>query len=509
VNLLYFLLSLVIVAFGQPAWSQWLSPLAATIGYALFWKVACAISFSKKRFWLSALWFALVQLVQLSWMTSMEFHGVYILLVYVALAVWLGLQFGLVTLFIDKIPMVATAACWTLLEWARLYVLCGFSWNPLGLTLTAFTPSLQAASLFGVLGLSFLVVLTNLAFWKRRFAAACVLALFPYVFGFIQLSWFHTKVQKSETLTVGLVQTGLLPSEKILIDNRLEDFIPPTEQWRRIFTLLQRSSVPLDLVVLPEFAVPFSAEHSVYPMSAVQRVAGLGEIGFEERKKISNLDFAKLISKLYQTDVIAGLEAEKNGRHYSSAFYYPKAQGDVRRYDKQILVPLAEYVPFEWVKMLTTPYGITEFFTHGKKPKLFSAKMPIAASICYEETFSYLMRKSRLKGAELFVNLTNDGWYPNSRLGRQHFDHAKVRTVENGVPLVRACNTGFTAAIDCLGNTVAQLADERRPDLLVAHVPTYHFATLYSLVGDLGIVVVALLSLGACFYMTKLHGRWS
>lgn len=508
-NYLYFLISFVIVAFGQPAWSSWLSPFAATVGYALFWKGATAFSFSKKRFWLSTMWFSLVQLVQLSWMSTLEFHGIYIVLIHIALSFWLGLQFGAVTLFIDKIPMMATAALWTLLEWSRLYVLCGFSFNPLGLTLTAFSPTLQAASLFGIFGLSFLVVLTNLAFWKRRWTQAFVLAFFPYVFGFIQLSWFHSKVQKSETMTVGLVQTGLLPSEKILIDNRLEDFIPPTEQWRRIFSLLEKTKEPLDLLVLPEFAVPFSAALPIYPGAAVQRALGDLASGFEEKRKASNHDFAKLISKLYHTDVIAGLEGEEKGRHYSSAFYYPKQQESVQRYDKQILVPLAEYIPFEWVKMLTEPYGITEFFTHGKKTRLFGSKNKMAASICYEETFSHLMRKSRLKGADMFVNLTNDGWYPGSKLGKQHFDHAKVRTVENGVPLVRACNTGFTAAIDCLGNTIAYLPDERRPDLLIAHVPTYHFATLYSLLGDLGIIVISVLSLGVCVYMTKIRGRVS
>jgi apolipoprotein N-acyltransferase len=115
------------------------------------------------------------------------------------------------------------------------------------------------------------------------------------------------------------------------------------------------------------------------------------------------------------------------------------------------------------------------------------------------------MRKSRLKGAEMFVNLTNDGWYPDSRLGKQHFDHARVRTVENGVPLVRACNSGFTAAIDCLGRVVTHLSEERRPGLLVAHVPTYHFTTLYSCVGDLGIVTLCVVFLGTCFYFVRVR----
>lgn len=502
-----FFLSFIIVALGQPAWSPWLAPVSACVGYALFWRFATTVPFSKRRFWLATLWFGGVQLIQLSWMTSIEFHGIYILLVYGTLAFWLGLQFGFVTLFVDRIPLVATAACWTLFEWARLYVLCGFSWNPLGLTLTAFAPSLQTASLFGILGLSFLVILTNLAVWKKKWIAAGVLAIFPYAFGVVQLAMHQSKVEKSSTMTVGLVQTGLLPSEKIIIERRLEEFIPPVEQWSRIFSLLKTCQEPLDLVVLPEFAVPYSAMQNVYPVAAASRVleetVGDRPLLLEGKKRISNHDWMQMISKIFQTDVIAGLEAEDKGLHYSSAFYYSCRQESGKRYDKQILVPLAEYIPFEWVKILTAPYGITEFFTHGKKPKIFSSHHPIAASICYEETFSHFMRKSRLKGASMFVNLTNDNWYPHSRLAKQHFDHARVRTVENGVPLVRACNSGFTAAVDCLGKTVGQIAEEKQSGILVAHVPTYHFSTLYSLWGDWGIVILCVLFLALCFYTTR------
>ncbi len=503
------LLSWAIVAFGQPAWSPWLAPIAACVGYALFWQFAARIPFSKERFWWGALWFSAVQAVQLSWMTSIEFHGIYILLVYLALIVWLGAQFGLVTLYLDRIPMVATAACWTLLEWARLYVLCGFSWNPVGLTLTAFSPSLQTASLFGILGLSFLVILTNLAFWKKKWAVAVALAIFPYAFGVLQLSLHQAKVDRSSTMTVGLIQTGLLPSEKLLIDHRTEEFIHPTQQWRRILSLLKTCQQPLDLVVLPEFAVPFPAERCVYSFAAVQRVfeetiGAQSVVQLNNKSELSNQDWLQAIGKIFHTDVIAGLEAEENGRHYSSAFYYPHLSDNVERYDKQILVPLAEYIPFSWVKMLTEPYGITEFFTHGQESKIFSSKTPLTASICYEETFSHLMRQNRVKGSSMFVNLTNDNWYPNSKLAKQHFDHARVRTVENGIPLVRACNTGFTAAIDCLGKTVGKITEERRSAMLIARVPVYHFVTLYSFWGDWGIITLCFLFLGICFYLTRI-----
>jgi apolipoprotein N-acyltransferase len=499
------IVSWLVVALGQPAWSPWLAPFAACIGYGLFWKVAAEIPFSKARFWTAAGWFGAVQLIQLSWMTSTEFQGFYILFVYLAVALALGLQFGLVTLFIDKIPLVATAALWTLLEWTRLFVLCGFSWNPVGLSLSAFAAPMQAASLFGVLGLSFLVILTNLAFWKNRRAVAISLAIFPYIFGVVHMRLHQSKIDQSETMTIGLVQTGLLPSQKIPIDGRIHEFIPPMQQWHRIINLLKtHQSEPLDLIVLPELSVPLSAHYPAYSSSTVKHimedVLGKGDhVDLENAIKVSNQFWVQSIGKIFKTDVIAGLQAEDDGCHYTSAFYCRHNSEKFERYDKQILLPLAEYIPFEWVKALTRSYGITEFFTHGKESKVFAGKVPLSACICYEETFSHLMRQGRQKGAALFVNLTNDNWYPNSRLPQQHFDHARLRAVENGVPMVRACNTGVTAAVDSLGRIIGQIVGEQRAEVLVAKVPLYHYATLYSLWGDWGIVSLSALFLLICF----------
>jgi apolipoprotein N-acyltransferase len=501
-----FILSWLIVALGQPAWSSWLAPVAACIGYALFWRAASEIPFSKKRFWTGVAWFSSVQMIQLSWMTSTEFQGYYILLVYAVLVFCLGLQFGIITLFVDKIPLVATAALWTLMEWARLYVLCGFSWNPVGLTLSAFSLPLQAVSLFGVLGLSFLVILTNLAFWKKRYKQAIALTLFPYVFGVVHTNLHKSKIDQSASMNIGLVQTGLLPSEKIPLDGHFKEFIPPAQQWQRIVALLKKCDQPLDLVVLPEFTVPYSANYDVYPASLVQKAFddAMGEntvsdLGLENKIRVSNQFWVQAIGKIFKTDVIVGLEAEDEGHHFSSALYCNRDVQKVERYDKQILVPLAEYVPFQWVKALTRIYGITEFMTHGKESKVFTSKVPFSASICYEETFSHLMRQGRLKGASLFVNLTNDNWYPNSRLPQQHFDHARLRAVENGVPMVRACNTGVTAAVDSLGRIIGQITEERRAEVLVAKVPLYHYSTLYSFWGDWGIVSLSVLFILVCF----------
>jgi len=498
------ILSGIIVGFGQPAWAPWLAPVSAVCGYALFWRAACKIQSGKKRFLLSTVWFFLVQLIQLSWMTSIEFQGVYILIVHGLVSLGLGLQFGLLSHFIDKIPFVASASLWALMEWMRLYVFCGFSFNPAGLALTAIPLSLPAVSVFGIFGLSFWVILTNLAVWKKRWKPALVLSLCPYLFG-ATLWWIHqSKIEKSPMLSVALVQTALLPSQKMYFQERAEDFISPYEQWGRISNLLSKVDRPLDLVVLPEAAIPYTDE---FPLYSKERVARILQKAFQNYELggmdllVSNRYWIQALSKVLKADVIVGLDGTEGDVHYSSAFFASNERMD--RYDKQILLPLAEYLPFESLIELTKKYGVTQFFAHGQGPKLFHSKVRISTSICYEETFGRIMRQGRKEGADLFVNVTNDNWYPNSRLPKQHFDLGKAQAVANGLPLVRACNSGVTCAIDSLGNEIASLNDWNKAGVLVAKVPLYSIWTLYSFWGDLGIIVLSMFFLTITFFINR------
>lgn len=501
------LLSGLLCAFGQPAWIAWLAPVVAVGGYAVFWIAAGNIASNKTRFWVATAWFMFVQLIQLSWMTSIEYQGFYILFVYAFLALGLGVQFGMITSLMSQIPLIATAALWTLMEWMRLFFLCGFSWNPLGLTLTAIPLSLQAASLFGVLGLSFWVILTNLACWKRRWKTALCLALCPYLFGAVQWNLHRTKILSAPHMSVALVQTALLPSQKTYLPEKSADFLSPYEQWTRIFSILSKVKAPVDLVVLPESAVPFTDQYPFYFKERISQILG-GNDKTTDSQKVSNQYWVNALAKWMGSDVIIGMDTEERGRYFSSALFYSWKDEKIQKYDKQILLPLAEYLPFTHLKALTQLYGISDFFEAGKKSTLFHSKVPISASICYEETFGSVMRQGRKEGAALFVNVTNDNWYPNSRLPKQHFDLAKVHAVANGTPIIRSCNAGMTSAVDSLGCLIAQIDDWNRPDVLVAHVPLYQFDTLYTFWGDLGIVVASIVLLLFCCVMNRKSLFW-
>lgn len=518
-----------IVAFGQPSFAPWLEPMAAAFGFALFWLSIEVFPFALQRFWRSVLWYGSVALVQLSWMTSIEFQGPYILGVLLGLSLLLGLQFGLLTLFIPHgrnlsvTRLLAMAAFWVLLEWTRFhYVFCGFSWNPVGLALSEHH-AVQMASLFGVLGLSFWVILVNLlalrCFSSKKTSLWMIwtsMAVIPYVFGICHL--FYHERQKTKTggtLSCALVQTGLLPSEKMLLQGRIQAFISPYEQWKRILiNLKQLDNQQIDLVVLPEAALPTSN----YSQKRVEKI--FEEIfGSKVRNafpesvdgKISNGFWTQTLANLFKSEVIIGLDHVEKGQAFASAFHFVPEGGSPTRYDKRKLMPLAEYLPFEWLRPLVHHYGIEDFFTPGLEAKVFKGRTDMAVSICYEETFPDIGREGREKGGKLFVNVTNDGWYPFSRLPSQHYEHAKLRAIENGVPLIRACNTGITAAVDSLGQEIARLKeyDEKGypySGVLVTKINTYEYPTLFQLWGNKVIIGFSLFFL-ALFFLIQSYPK--
>src|SRR3569832_150145 len=113
------------------------------------------------------------------------------------------------------------------------------------------------------------------------------------------------------------------------------------------------------------------------------------------------------------------------------------------------------------------------------------------------------MRQGRLKGARLFVNVTNDNWYPHSRLPKQHYDLARAQAAATGLPLVRACNSGVTAFVNALGSEVAALGDWNKPAVLVGKIPLYSIETLYTLWGDQGIIVISIFFLSLSVFINR------
>ncbi len=518
-------LSFFCVALGQPAWLPWLGPLAASVGFALHWYAMEGMTFRAAQR-LSFLWFFTVQLVQLSWMVSFEYLGVSIFFVYLALSALLGLQFAWMTRILVQLQpgrwafFCSLASFWVLLEWIRLKVFCGFAFNFVGISLSCYTWPLQVASLFGVLGMSFLVMFTNLMAWKALRSSSwkgwVVFVFSPYIYGCFHVWYQDSRQSKDEqVISALLVQPAIPLSQKYCLLGREEEFLPPRKQWENIMRSISAyRDKSLDLLVFPEAVLPWGLNLYGYPLQDVrllfERYFGSKVQGcfpplmkpFCEEGRVSNAYCMQTLANIFRAPVVAGLDCEgAPGCFYNSAFYFePGSSLSPLRYDKRVLLPLAEYMPFPWLSFLSRLYGIEDFFQRGERPCVWGAHK-ISPSICYEELFSSVVREGRKKGAKLFVNLSNDGYYPLTKLPVQHFTQGLIRSVENGVPLMRACNTGVTAAVDGLGRVLGKLEDsqgnvEKIAGCLCVQVLDRSYWTLYTCLGDYPLLCFCLIFVG-------------
>lgn len=518
--------SFLLIAFGQPAWIPGAGSLAAAFGFALFWKGMLTFSKLSHRFLLSFIWFAAAQGVQLSWLTTMDYMGPLIWLLYLILIGGVGIQFGLISLLINESiswgKALAISGIWVIFEWMRLYFLCGFTWNPTGLALTDSPYSIQFASVWGIFGLSFWVILVNIAALKawasnttKQITLWASLALFPYLFGVVHQYWVETYFPPVRELDVVLVHTNLSPEQKDFTPQSPAAYIQPLVQWEQILNTFRMEKV--DLIIFPEAALPLGAHSASYHLTSIgnyfneenfpplKRPYAVFDRGFW---KVSNAFIFQTLANRYNAHVITGLDDHDIHGKYNAAFHFYPENIPYERYEKQILVPVGEYVPLRyWLKLaqfIADEWGICSSFTPGLEGKVFHAHVPIGISICLEETFTSLIRELRLKGAELLVNVTNDAWFPRSKLPRQHFDHGRVRAVENGVPILRACNSGISGGIDCFGRTIQILpTTDQRVASLHFSIPVRSYPTLYTWWGDRAILGISLSSIISYFLFRK------
>ncbi len=514
------LLSYLFVTFGQPAYSPFCSLVASTFGFSLlFFELAKRTA--KTRFIVGFAFFFLVQAVQLFWFT---YHPVVAArTTFLLLSTLMGLQFGLLCLLVHKKIICSTfwflliPACWTLLEWSRIYWCSGFYFDLVGLSLASNLITLQTASIFGVLGMSFWVMATNTAIVRALFMPktgpillALIIAALPFIYGTIHLQ-VHTKKQAAHDAIYPQTKALIVHSKKVP-----EEFKPlprvrlnPQERafyaWKELLAAIGPfyKKQKLDLILMPEGVVPYGSNSLLFtPVEINSLFLSTLKTPFPltDEELLCSEDIAKEVAMLYESPLIIGLEgikrvANSNPLFYNSAFFFSDdPQIPVQRYDKQVLVPMGEYIPFDFAKKLAAKYGIFDSFTPGDGTKLFqSGRHRIGASICYEETVGSLMRQNSTQGATLLVNLTDDYWFPYSMLAIQHFEHARPRTVENGTPLIRACNFGISGVVDSLGRTIAAKEGTEEPSGFVVSFSSYHYPTLYGRYGDWPILTLCTL----------------
>jgi apolipoprotein N-acyltransferase len=364
------------------------------------------------------------------------------------------------------------AGAWVLADLARQFVATGFPWNPLG-SVWEFPGRLgdimiQPASLVGVHGLTLATILlasTPLLGWAWRGGGLAVLALWVG-FGIVRLD---QPMPPGPDLTVLLIQGNVAQGQKW--DRALMVSI-----FRHYLALTREAVAKADghpaVVVWPETASPALLQTDDQARAMIAEAAGgatalVGSVRFDNAERPRNSLFA-----LGASGVIEAI------------------------YDKWHLVPFGEYEP-DWL-----PVGVQVVpgggFARGPGPETLHVPglPPVGALICYEAIFSHQVIDESDRPAWM-VNVTNDAWFGNSAGPRQHLAAARLRAVEEGLPLMRAANTGISAAFDAKGHELGRL-DMQTTGVLPVHLPPPLVLPLYARVGLLlpGGVAVLVLMIG-------------
>jgi len=407
------------------------------------------------------------------------------LLVLLLFALYLGLYHGLFGLIFSllvgkkgrhRLALVSAPFLWVAVEFARTRI-SGFPWNLLGITQVGNIPLTRIATVTGVYGLSFEIALVNAAFaaaflvprGNRRtlLAASLVAAVLLQAGQWVSLPAIltdHTAVLLQQNLSVADTDAWTTDYfKRILQEFSTLSLSPPFASAR-----------PPDLIVWPESPAPLQTNDVVF-RTAISQLAQqsrawlvIGSIGVDNPHTIFNS--ASLIS--------------------------PTGAWD-GRYSKIHLVPFGEYVPFPSVFAFAS--GLTQAvgnFTRGtSRAPLQAGDKKLGVFICYESIFPDEIRQLTAQGAEVLVNISNDGWYGDSGAWAQHLNQARMRAVENNRWLLRDTNTGFTASIDPYGRVVASLPRKTRAVLAAPYALT-NVTTFYAEHGDWFACLCAIISLG-------------
>ncbi len=201
-------------------------------------------------------------------------------------------------------------------------------------------------------------------------------------------------------------------------------------------------------------------------------------------------------------------DAENHWDDYNSAMVFGADGNHFGRYDKIHLVPFGEYVPFQqYLSFARKLTGKVSSFSRGRSREVFRLNgHRYGIFICYEAVFADEVRHFAQLGAEVLVNISDDGWYGDTSAPWQHLNMARMRAIENRRWLLRATNNGVTAAIDPYGR-VRQSIPRHQIDALPAQYGFRDDVTYYTAHGDVFAWLCAILSLGVVGWSFKANLR--
>lgn len=389
--------------------------------------------------------------------------------------------------------LFVTPLIWVGLEFFRQYPFGGFPWCLLGYSQVSYLPVAQVSSLFGVFGLSFLIVLANAfaAFLlcrpsRKQVATAAVpvgcLLVATIAFGAREMA----ATMPSPSFPVAAVQGNVLQEQKW-----------DPGRARDIFTThLELSSQAVEdgarLVVWPESSTPFHFDGSP---------AASGMM----RDFVKDRDIFLLFGS---DDYEISSESTDDYRAFNGVKLLAPNGEILLRYHKIYLVPFGEFVPLRSLLSFAQPLvqSVADF-SPGQEVLVAEVDgEQVGAFICYEAIYSSLARRFVNQGASLLVNVTNDAWFGRSSAPYQHLTMATMRAIETRRYLVRAANTGISALVDPYGRILAK-GSLFAPEVIQGKVGFRHERTFYVRYGYLLPQSMAVVTLAFGLMLVALHFR--
>lgn len=372
------------------------------------------------------------------------------------------------------------AACaWVAHEWVRSWMFGGFGWNGIGIALHGDLAMIQIVDITGVAGLSFLVVFANVmgVIIIRRIVAE---------FGPI----FLKKVRWEFSFTVAMIALVFAYGVRALIGpQRAGAPVRIAAVQPNIPQAVKFSGASEDLVMqqldeLTSLAATASPQLLLWPEAATPRGMYDDKRNYEfVMDEAARGDFSLLIGT---TDSDPDLHTD-----YNVATLLSDRGRSIQTYRKMHLVPFGEYIPGRHIVPLIARIAgdlVPSDFSTGKEFTVMEMAAPavqFSPLICFEDSVGDLTRKFILRGANLLVNLTNDGWFLETAGAEQHVANALFRAVENRRPLMRCTNTGVTCSVDSLGRVDRWLKPfERGFAVREVHVPVDAGLTFYTRHGE-------------------------
>ena len=364
------------------------------------------------------------------------------------------------------IAAIFAASLWVIFEYIKNYFLSGFPINLLGYSQSSFTQIIQISDVFGVYGISFVIILINflLFYWlynkRKKYLMITILILALLLsYSFIRINQI-TKMSTKNEIKIGVVQPNIAQEKK----------------WRKSL----KNEIINTIYTNAQFFKDKNCEIILYPETVLPRI-------LEENEEIQTL--VKDISKYSDLSLIGG-KAVENKKLYNSIFFISRDGNIADKYKKKHLVLFGEYVPFEnFLVKLLEKVNLTDNFSKEHDLKVFDFdKYNLGINICSENYYPYLSRELVLKGATLLTTHSNDAWCDGLSYPYQHFVLNIFRAIENRKYLIVASNTGISGVIAPTGKITKQTKNQEQV-CFEETVYTNNYITIYDKIGDLFVYI--------------------